>query len=42
MTPELEVPPHPDGIYGTLKTIAEYRELLAGIEPSFHLIVNGI
>jgi hypothetical protein len=31
--PELEVPPHRDGIYGTPKTIAEYRELLARIEP---------
>ena len=33
MTPELEVPPHPDGIYGTPKTIGEYKELLARIEP---------
>jgi hypothetical protein len=33
MTPELEVSPHPDGIYGTPKTIGEYKELLARIEP---------
>ena len=33
MTPELKVPPHPNGIYNTPKTIREYKELLARIKP---------